>query len=107
MRSQLVRLHRRVHKDAPTLVELSLARARRGKQGGLPLAGLGALTIISNVYGNPAISIPAGFLDGLPAGIQVLAPHHHDARLLDVALAMERAQPWPLTAASARIEGIR
>lgn len=59
---------------------------------------MGALTIISNVYGNPAVSIPSGTIDGLPVGVQVLAPHHRDALLLDVALAVERHQPWPLTA---------
>jgi aspartyl-tRNA(Asn)/glutamyl-tRNA(Gln) amidotransferase subunit A len=67
------------------------------------LVSMGALTIISNVYGNPAVSIPAGTMDGLPVGMQVLAPHHHDARLLDVALAVERNQPWPLVAPGARI----
>ena len=62
------------------------------------LVNMGALTIISNIYGNPAVSIPAGTVDGLPVGMQVLARHHEDARLLDVALAVERARPWPLVA---------
>jgi aspartyl-tRNA(Asn)/glutamyl-tRNA(Gln) amidotransferase subunit A len=62
------------------------------------LVNMGALTIVSNIYGNPAVSIPAGTVDGLPVGMQVLARHHEDARLLDVALAVERARPWPLVA---------
>jgi aspartyl-tRNA(Asn)/glutamyl-tRNA(Gln) amidotransferase subunit A len=62
------------------------------------LVRMGALTIISNIYGNPAVSIPAGFVDGLPVGMQVLARHHADALLFDVALAAERARPWPLVA---------
>ncbi|HJR26095.1 MAG TPA: amidase [Acidimicrobiales bacterium] len=62
------------------------------------LVNMGALTIISNIYGNPAVSIPAGTVDGLPVGMQVLARHHQDARLLDVALAVERERPWPLVA---------
>jgi len=62
------------------------------------LVNMGALTIIANIYGNPAVSIPAGTVDGLPVGMQVLGRHHEDALLFDVALAVERARPWPLVA---------
>jgi len=62
------------------------------------LVTMGGLTMISNMYGNPAVSIPAGTIEGLPVGMQVLAPHHRDALLFDVALAFEREQPWPLVA---------
>jgi Asp-tRNA(Asn)/Glu-tRNA(Gln) amidotransferase A subunit family amidase len=65
------------------------------------LVNMGALTIISNIYGNPAVSIPAGVVDGLPVGMQVLGRHHEDARLLDVALTVERERPWPLVAPDA------
>ena len=64
------------------------------------LVTMGGLTIISNVYGNPAASIPAGLVDGLPVGMQVLAPHHRDAELFDVALAYEREVGWPKVAPS-------
>jgi aspartyl-tRNA(Asn)/glutamyl-tRNA(Gln) amidotransferase subunit A len=62
------------------------------------LVNMGALTIISNIDGNPAVSIPAGTVDGLPVGMQVLGRHHADAVLFDVALAVERERPWPLVA---------
>ena len=62
------------------------------------LVNMGALTIISNVYGNPAVSVPAGTVDGLPVGMQVLAAHHRDALLFDVALSVERERPWPMVA---------
>ena len=62
------------------------------------LGNNGALTIPANIYGSPAISIPAGQVRGLPVGLQVLAPHHREEWLLDCALAFERARPWPLTA---------
>ena len=65
------------------------------------LVQMGGLTMISNLYGNPAVSIPAGFVDGLPVGMQVLARHHADALLFDVALAVERESPWPLVAGPA------
>ncbi|MGZ8764131.1 MAG: amidase [Acidimicrobiia bacterium] len=62
------------------------------------LVNMGGLTIISNIYGNPAVSIPAGTVDGLPVGMQVLTRHHADELLFDVALAVERERPWPLVA---------
>jgi len=65
------------------------------------LVQMGGLTMISNLYGNPAVSIPVGPVDGLPTGMQVLARHHEDALLFDVARAVERDAPWPLTATTA------
>ena len=67
------------------------------------LVNMGGLTMISNVYGNPAVSIPSGAIDGLPVGMQVLAPHHADALLFDVSLAVERERPWPLVAPAAAV----
>lgn len=64
------------------------------------LIAMGALTIISNIYGNPAVSIPGRTIDGLPVGMQVLGRHHEDALLFDVALAAERTAPWPMVAPS-------
>ncbi len=59
----------------------------------------GALTIPSNIYGNPAISIPIGTdAAGLPVGLQVLGPHHSEPLLLELAHLIERARPWPLVA---------
>ena len=63
---------------------------------------MGGLTIISNVYGNPAVSIPAGTVDGPPVGMQVLVAHHEDALLFDVALAVERERAWPMVAPAAQ-----
>lgn len=61
----------------------------------------GALTIPSNIYGNPAMQIPSGFVRGLPVGLQVLGRHHEEQLLLDLALLAERERPWPLTASGA------
>jgi aspartyl-tRNA(Asn)/glutamyl-tRNA(Gln) amidotransferase subunit A len=61
----------------------------------------GLLTFPANLHGNPAISIPAGTLDGLPIGLQVVGRHFTEELLLDLALTMERERPWPLVAPSA------
>jgi aspartyl-tRNA(Asn)/glutamyl-tRNA(Gln) amidotransferase subunit A len=64
----------------------------------------GALTIPGSISGYPAISIPAGFTkSGLPVGLQAYARRHEDALLLDLALAMEQARPWPLVAPDAPV----
>ncbi len=57
-----------------------------------------ALTAPSNLNGSPAVSLPLCSLDGLPVGVQVLAAHHREPLLLDLALAAERGIGWPSVA---------
>ena len=53
-----------------------------------------ALTIPVNLAGLPGISLPCGDSDGLPVGLQVIAPRLHDARVFRVAAAYEGATEW-------------
>ena len=46
-------------------------------------------TIPTNLYGGPAISVPCGLSDGLPVGLQVMAPTMADDRMYRVAAALE------------------
>ncbi|MGH3663336.1 MAG: Asp-tRNA(Asn)/Glu-tRNA(Gln) amidotransferase subunit GatA [Micromonosporaceae bacterium] len=48
-------------------------------------------TIPSNLYGGPAISVPCGLSDGLPVGLQVMAPTMADDRMYRIAAALESA----------------
>ena len=49
-----------------------------------------------SVLGNPALSVPCGFTgDELPVGIQIVARHHDDWGLLQVAHAFEQAAVLP------------
>lgn len=52
-------------------------------------------TIYATLAGLPAISVPAAFHPqrGWPMGLQLMAPHSADARLLHVAAAYEAARP--------------
>jgi aspartyl-tRNA(Asn)/glutamyl-tRNA(Gln) amidotransferase subunit A len=58
----------------------------------------GKLTFPANMYGNPAISIPSGLIDGLPVALQVNGRHFSEQLLLELGLAMERSRPWALVA---------
>ncbi|WP_416900761.1 Asp-tRNA(Asn)/Glu-tRNA(Gln) amidotransferase subunit GatA [Micromonospora echinospora] len=48
-------------------------------------------TIPSNLYGGPGISVPCGLSEGLPVGLQVMAPTMADDRMYRVAAALESA----------------
>ena len=69
-----------------------------GVEGGM--GNNGQLTFPANLHGNPAIAVPAGQLDGLPIGLQIVGRHFSEPLLLDLAVTMERNRPWPLVAPS-------
>lgn len=43
-----------------------------------------------NLTQQPAITVPCGFVDGLPVGVQIVGPRHADERVLQAAHAFER-----------------
>ncbi|WP_028628511.1 Asp-tRNA(Asn)/Glu-tRNA(Gln) amidotransferase subunit GatA [Metapseudomonas resinovorans] len=51
-------------------------------------------TITANLAGLPGLSMPAGFIDGLPVGVQLLAPYFQESRLLNVAHQYQQATDW-------------
>jgi len=53
-------------------------------------------TLPINIAGVPAISIPAGMVDGLPVGMQIIAKNFAEETILRVAHAYEQASLWHL-----------
>ena len=47
-------------------------------------------TTIANITGNPAVSIPCGFVDGMPVGIQFTGRHFDEKTILQVSYALEK-----------------
>ena len=52
------------------------------------------LSWVFNMTDHPAVSVPAGFVDGLPVGLQAVGPRFGDERVLAAAAAVERHRPW-------------
>jgi aspartyl-tRNA(Asn)/glutamyl-tRNA(Gln) amidotransferase subunit A len=46
-------------------------------------------TVPANLAGFPALSLPVGFAEGLPVGMQLMAPHFEEERLFTVAASYE------------------
>ncbi|MGA2561982.1 MAG: Asp-tRNA(Asn)/Glu-tRNA(Gln) amidotransferase subunit GatA [Steroidobacteraceae bacterium] len=51
-------------------------------------------TIGANLAGLPAISVPCGFVQGLPVGMQIIGPHFSEPRLLNVAHRYQCQSDW-------------
>jgi Asp-tRNA(Asn)/Glu-tRNA(Gln) amidotransferase A subunit family amidase len=52
-------------------------------------------THMFNWLGFPAVSVPAGFVDGLPVGLQIVGWPGSDAKVLRAAQAFSKAYPRP------------
>jgi aspartyl-tRNA(Asn)/glutamyl-tRNA(Gln) amidotransferase subunit A len=53
-------------------------------------------TLAVNLAGLPGMSVPAGFVDNRPVGMQLIGRHFEEARLLNVAHRYQQATDWHL-----------
>ena len=51
-------------------------------------------TIAANLAGLPGMSVPAGFVNGLPVGLQIIGNYFDEARLLNVAHRYQQVTEW-------------
>lgn len=59
-------------------------------------------TIPINLAGVPAVSLPCGFVEGLPVGMQIIGPHLSEERILQVAYSFEQSHDYHTQMASIR-----
>lgn len=69
-------------------IEVDWVREINGQQMSTYIEWMEACSLISTI-GFPSLSLPAGFCDSLPVGVQVIAPIRQDLKLLQIAKAME------------------
>ena len=53
-------------------------------------------TVSANLSGLPGLSVPCGFSNGLPVGLQLVAPAFNEARILNVAHRYQQLSDWHL-----------
>jgi len=51
-------------------------------------------TIAVNLAGLPGVSIPCGFVNNLPVGLQIISPYFDESRLLNVAHQYQQVTDW-------------
>ena len=51
-------------------------------------------TIGVNLAGLPGISVPCGFVDDLPVGMQLIGNHFEESRLLNAAHMFQKETDW-------------
>src|SRR5579884_149400 len=74
--------------------QIDQTTARIGDQDEHVLHACWRYTHPFNLTGLPAVSVPCGFADGMPVGLQLVGRPFDEAAVLHVAYAYEQATPW-------------
>ena len=72
----------------------AFSRLDVAEQGWQLAEAFGLYTVPYSFTGQPAISLPATWADGMPMGIQLVADHGREDLLIRVASQLEQARPW-------------
>ena len=88
----------RVFQDVDALVTPTspVTAFKIGEKSGDPVQMylIDVCTLPVNIAGLPGLSVPCGFSDGLPVGLQLIGPHFSEETLLRTAHAYESATGW-------------
>ena len=88
----------RVFQDVDALVTPTspVTAFKIGEKSGDPVQMylIDVCTLPVNIAGLPGLSVPCGFSDGLPVGLQLIGPHFSEETLLRTAHAYESATEW-------------
>jgi aspartyl-tRNA(Asn)/glutamyl-tRNA(Gln) amidotransferase subunit A len=77
----------------PTTPNVAFAKAAL-TQDPVAMYAQDVFTTPASLAGLPALSLPCGFLDGLPLGMQLIAPHFEEQRLLALGAQYQETTDW-------------
>jgi Asp-tRNA(Asn)/Glu-tRNA(Gln) amidotransferase A subunit family amidase len=91
--AQLEQLFNRYALIASPTVGFVAPRLENLPEMGMPPT-LASFTEMVNFAGYTAVSVPCGFVQGLPVGLQLIAPPNEEALVLRASRALETVLPW-------------
>jgi aspartyl-tRNA(Asn)/glutamyl-tRNA(Gln) amidotransferase subunit A len=79
---------------APASSEWEAGYGRPGASDAETITAYVKYTLRVNIAGCPAASVPCGFVDGIPVGLQIIGRRDEDELVLRASRALEQLRPW-------------